>query len=148
VALRLLPGAAGVYRNARDWLMSAWGLSEDQAITLLTVACDFNVHQVRATPQPDDAAASDSSSRQDDGRCHKQHTSAACTAAMHVEARCFDLDLICTCVAVAVLLVQFICFSAGGLCNGRMHHIGAAALAVYRTASARGAVRKVHGDLQ
>jgi hypothetical protein len=39
--------AAGVYRNARDWLMSAWGLTEDQAITLLTVACDFNVHQVR-----------------------------------------------------------------------------------------------------
>jgi hypothetical protein len=42
--------AAGVYRNARDWLMSAWGLTEDQAITLLTVACDFNVHQVRAAP--------------------------------------------------------------------------------------------------
>uniref|UniRef100_A0A383V546 Acetamidase n=1 Tax=Tetradesmus obliquus TaxID=3088 RepID=A0A383V546_TETOB len=36
----------GVYRNARDWLMSAWDLSEDQAISLLTVACDFNVHQV------------------------------------------------------------------------------------------------------
>lgn len=37
----------GVYKNARDWLMSAKGLTEDQAITLLTVGCDFNVHQVR-----------------------------------------------------------------------------------------------------
>jgi hypothetical protein len=42
---RLLP--VGVYKNARNWLMSAKGLNEDQALTLLTVACDFNVHQVR-----------------------------------------------------------------------------------------------------
>lgn len=35
-----------MYKNARDWLMSAKGLTEDQAITLLTVGCDFNVHQV------------------------------------------------------------------------------------------------------
>ena len=40
------PPATGVYKNARDWLMSAKGLTEDQALTLLTVACDFNVHQV------------------------------------------------------------------------------------------------------
>jgi hypothetical protein len=52
---------AGVYRNARDWLMSAWGLSEDQAITLLTVACDFNVHQV--------GAAAAGSFRQHDNSC-------------------------------------------------------------------------------
>jgi hypothetical protein len=26
--------------------MTSWGLTEDQAITLLTVGCDFNVHQV------------------------------------------------------------------------------------------------------
>jgi hypothetical protein len=48
--LLLLLLAAGVYRTARDWLMSAWGLTEDQAITLLTVACDFNVHQVGPAP--------------------------------------------------------------------------------------------------
>lgn len=38
----------GVYKNARDWLMRTFELSEDQAMTLLTVACDFQVHQVRA----------------------------------------------------------------------------------------------------
>jgi hypothetical protein len=38
---------SGVYKNARDWLMTSFDLTEDQAITLLTVACDFNVHQVR-----------------------------------------------------------------------------------------------------
>eukprot|EP00775_Hariotina_reticulata_P001824 gene1824-2158_t len=36
----------GTYIKARDWLMTSWGLTEDQAITLLTVGCDFNVHQV------------------------------------------------------------------------------------------------------
>lgn len=35
-----------MYRSARNWLMSSWDLTEDQAITLITVACDFNVHQV------------------------------------------------------------------------------------------------------
>ncbi len=35
----------GAYRNARDWLMSSKGLTEDQAITLLTVACDFEIAQ-------------------------------------------------------------------------------------------------------
>lgn len=28
--------------------MNSWDLTEDQAITLLTVACDFNIHQVCA----------------------------------------------------------------------------------------------------
>lgn len=37
---------AGAYQNARDWLMSAKGLTEDQAITLLTVAGDFAITQV------------------------------------------------------------------------------------------------------
>lgn len=37
---------SGVYKNARGWLMSSFDLTEDQAITLLTVACDFQVHQV------------------------------------------------------------------------------------------------------
>lgn len=41
----LLP-AADTYINARDWLMSAFDLTEDQALTLMTVACDFQVHQV------------------------------------------------------------------------------------------------------
>lgn len=36
----------GVYIKARDWLMSSFNLTEDQAITLITVACDFQVHQV------------------------------------------------------------------------------------------------------
>eukprot|EP00879_Flechtneria_rotunda_P024312 GHRR01025768.1.p1 GENE.GHRR01025768.1~~GHRR01025768.1.p1 ORF type:complete len:216 (+),score=51.69 GHRR01025768.1:731-1378(+) len=40
----------GVYKSARDWLMTSWDLTEDQAITLITVACDFNVHQVRMLP--------------------------------------------------------------------------------------------------
>lgn len=34
---------ADTYLNARDWLMSAFDLSEDQALTLMTVACDFQV---------------------------------------------------------------------------------------------------------
>ena len=42
-----LPVPADVYANGRDWLMSAWGLTEDQALTLITVACDVQVHQVR-----------------------------------------------------------------------------------------------------
>lgn len=37
---------ADTYLNARDWLMSAFDLTEDQALTLMTVACDFQVHQV------------------------------------------------------------------------------------------------------
>ncbi len=35
--------AADTYMNARDWLMSAFDLTEDQALTLMTVACDFQV---------------------------------------------------------------------------------------------------------
>lgn len=34
------------YINARDWLMSAQNLTEDEAITLITVTCDFHVTQV------------------------------------------------------------------------------------------------------
>jgi acetamidase/formamidase len=37
---------ADTYKNARGWLMSAFDLTEDQALTLMTVACDFQVHQV------------------------------------------------------------------------------------------------------
>jgi hypothetical protein len=36
----------GAYKNARDWLMRFKGLTEDQAITLLTVAGDFAITQV------------------------------------------------------------------------------------------------------
>lgn len=48
--LLLLSATPGVFKNARDWLMTSQGLTEDQALTLLTVACDFNVHQVGWLP--------------------------------------------------------------------------------------------------
>lgn len=41
------PPNPDVFANGRDWIMSAFGLTEDQALTLITVACDFQVHQVR-----------------------------------------------------------------------------------------------------
>lgn len=58
----LLP-AADTYLNARDWLMSGFDLTEDQALTLMTVACDFQVHQVvdgnceYCRPHPQERAA-------------------------------------------------------------------------------------------
>lgn len=45
---------AGAYVTARDWLMSTFKLSEDEAISALTVACDFQVTQVRSCKAEED----------------------------------------------------------------------------------------------
>jgi hypothetical protein len=66
----LLPALhADTYLNARDWLMSAFDLTEDQALTLMTVACDFQVHQVVDGNCEFTAAAARHVSRQPEGSC-------------------------------------------------------------------------------